>query len=162
MTKQIVTLCVRLFSIWLALISLQIFMMVKIVSQQDPSMAGLVYILPLLPIIFAIFLWRYPSIVAGRLLAGTEAAADKSMSVRQAAAVGSMVLGLWAVLSSLPTVVRTLLMVFALADRMPVVDALMPMSAHADFFGALVLGAVGVFLVLKPGVIADRVGDLGR
>lgn len=153
MSRQLTALFIRLFSIWLALMGLQIYFIFYASKAllQIPFYLSLLCIA--LPVLLAVVLWKFPLAIAEKLLNGIHSSEEKtSISSRDIAAIASVVIGLWTVINALPNAVGGFVTVIGLF-RQGMFDTSYAMSKLA----ILLQFGIGTFLIFRPWSLANRI-----
>lgn len=154
---QIVAVAVRLFALWLVMISFQVGAIAAVVNKNlDGGPVPALYFLPVISLFLAAFLWRFPMFVAHRLVPGTADTGTLRMAPRDATAAASAVIGLWALIGSIPHLATALGVV--LATGAPVLrEPSFYFGRPVDFLAVLAQCLLGLFLVTKPWFVARRI-----
>ena len=154
--QQIVALAVRLFSIWLCLTTLQMIAIGRAMLASVSNDAGYgVYAMAALIALVAILLWMFPLSVAHKLVPKTHHDNVLTMPARSAVAAGAVILGLWAVISTIPNVVATLALISS-DDGSSIYRQLLASGRIAELFANLLRMGLGMFLIFKPWWIAAK------
>ncbi len=155
--QQIVGLTVRLFSIWLVVIAVQMFAIASAMNEQFRNVgAQALYALPALPLMLAAALWFFPMFVAHKLVPRSHDLNTLKMPAREAAAAAAAIIGIWVIIAALPQIVAAVSLFF-FARKDP--DFGMYFSPDR-IFSLLVVAvqfALGFALVSKPWFVANKV-----
>jgi hypothetical protein len=153
--QQFVGTAARLFSLFMLSVTLRMFGVVRAFQDQLPNAGAWVYLMPLSTFALALFLWLFPMTVAHKLIPRTEHTNTINLAAREMAAVGTVVLGLWVLLDSLPHMGS--MFIVAVAQG----------SAFAQMYWSGMHGIeqisiglrclLGLLLVFRPWLIADKV-----
>ncbi|HYM33839.1 MAG TPA: hypothetical protein VET48_00515 [Steroidobacteraceae bacterium] len=155
--QQIVGMAAKLFAIWLVVIAFQIFgAAITLKSQLGSSATFLLYFLPALPILLAVFLWLFPMTIADKLVPRTQDTNTLRTPARELTAVASIIIGLWVLIGTIPTLVTTLGM-FLFSDETLMSVAYFTQERKLHFVGVFLQCAFALFLVFKPWTIARKV-----
>lgn len=147
--QQIVGLFVRLAAIYMAYTSCNIFVIASVAADHLPGMQSLSWGLGAGALVLAALLWLFPMAVAHALIPKTRETNVILLPARQAAAVGSALLGLWAVVNVVPHLPLMLYRVFG-SPYGP------GMSLQAELPSITQIG-IGVFLLCKPWYVAEKI-----
>jgi hypothetical protein len=155
--QQIVGLAVRLFALWLVLIAFQIVALGSAMREQLEGTGSLViYVMPVVVLLIALCLWLFPMFVAHKLVPKTHDTDTLKIPARHAAAAGAAILGLWAVIVTLPTIIATVSVALtgshsALYGMYFAPERVVSLLSTAGQF------TLGLFLVVKPWFIANKI-----
>ncbi|GGY24545.1 hypothetical protein [Paludibacterium paludis] len=156
--QQLVGLGVRLFAIWLALISFQSLGIITLLGKQLTAPADLRFLglgAMLLVLVPAILLWMFPMAVAHKLVPRTHDSNMLRIPARELTAASIAILGLWAVIHTLPALLA--------AISMYAIDGFRFMTYYAnpDQSMPLITTAcqcvVGLILVAAPWPLTNRI-----
>ncbi|KUM03560.1 hypothetical protein AWB61_00035 [Chromobacterium sp. F49] len=147
----------RLFALWLVVISFQSLGIASFLGGRPDSGAAapLLYVMPLLPLLLAAFLWFFPMFIAHKLVPRTHDANALKIPGRELLAAGTAILGLWASLRALPQLFAVLGLLIA-ADR-PALGFYFTPDRRLDLLSCLLEAAFGIFLVARPWWVARRI-----
>jgi hypothetical protein len=156
--QQIVGLAVRLFAIWLALVSLQYVWAIPAALAKQNMDGGATFSLfiGLGYIVVAALLWFFPMTVAHRLIPRTSFENVLRVAPTEAARVGSCLLGLWLLLTSGPALVNYLFRAFLVSGTGPVFSSL-NVDQRIDLAYYVVQVVISVILIVCAGAIASRI-----
>jgi hypothetical protein len=102
---QAVAVAVRIFAAWLGIAVLRDLASFAFVRQSDMPGYGFALALLVLTALFIAALWLFPGLIARRLLSPDNAKPEPSTSPDLWLAMGCALLGLWLLISALPTLV---------------------------------------------------------
>ena len=155
--QQIVALFVRLFAIWLAVMTFQIWGVLVAIPMGVDTHGPMMWLIPVIPLVCAFLAWKFPLSIANKLIKPDHDNTVLKLPARSAAAVGSAVLGMWAILNALPHVWgMAALLVTTMSDGMyPGASAMSILGTQE--MGFVVLAALGLWMVFKPWTIARRI-----
>jgi hypothetical protein len=165
--QQIVGMAVRLFAIWLVMIAFQLYM---ITSALEPRLSDggkpVVYLVAALPAVIAVLLWRFPMFVAHKMVPRTLDTNIRHIPAREATAAGTALIGIWAVIATVPHLFAAFGLRFFGADP-SLASAYATPERMQQTLGLLSQCALGIFLIAKPWFVAGRVfpdgaGDAGE
>lgn len=155
--QQFVGLAVRLFSIWLILLTLQTFGIAHALSGQMESKTGLaLYAIPVLVLLVAVFLWNFPMAVAHKLVPRTHDANTLKIPVRETVAAASAIIGVWVIIAAFPHLMATF-GVFFLTDPREFYGMYFTPERIHQLLTTVVQVGFGFFLIIKPWFIASKV-----
>ncbi len=148
--QQLVALIVRLFAI--AIVVMMSFAYGAVLEMPVQSMAvGPWYsvIIMLLPLLVAALLWTFPLFIAAKLVPRSSDTLTLTLSLRQASAAATGLLGLCLVVTTIPDLVGV---VVASGQSGPIYDAMSKIRI------AIIVGrlACGIVLIRKPWWLAER------
>jgi hypothetical protein len=154
---QFITLGVRLFAVWLVVVSFQMIGIAFGMAAPGGGAAARplwLQLLPFLPIGLAALLWSCPALVARKLIPLTRETEVVRLPLRQAAAAATAVLGLWAIIISLPNIIGDLYLISQYSGPY------MERERGAHLVAVIAQSAIGVVLLFKPWLVADRMFPL--
>jgi len=152
--QQIVGLVARLFALWLVIIAFQIFTIASVMNQSQPEAASL-YFTPVLPLLLALFLWRFPMFIAHKLVPRTHDTNTLRMPARELTAAASAIIGIWALISSLPHLFA--FGAFILYGGVHQTFATYFSGRSLEILAIAFRCVFGLFLVVKPWFVASKV-----
>jgi len=152
--QQIVGLAVRLFALYLIVIALQFFTTVSIANEKQSGVT-LLYLAPVLPLLLALLLWRFPMFVAHKLVPRTHDTNTLRMPARELTAAASAIIGLLALLGSLPFLFG--FGVFILYNGGHEAFAVYFSGRDLEILTIVFQCVFGLFLVIKPWFVASKV-----
>lgn len=156
--QQIVGLAVRIFSIWLIVGAFQTFGIASAMNaQSNHPGATAVYLIVLLPLLLAAFLWLFPMLIAHKLVPRTHDTNTLRMPAREAAAAASAIIGLWLLISVIPQLVANFSVAVFLGGGARGVFANFAEDRLYQLVVAIAQCVFGVFLVMKPWFVAGKV-----
>lgn len=154
--QQIVAMAVRLFSIWMLMIALQSLGIVTMMRNEfRPDSGALMLIFPLLISAAAILLWMFPLFVAHRLVPATHHSNIVKLPARAATAAGAAILGLWAVVGSLPDLIAQFALVI-MTHGTPYGESFSP-HTNVKNITTLAQLVIGIILLFKAWPVAAMV-----
>jgi hypothetical protein len=155
--QQIVAIALRLSAIWLLMITVQLAAISSVVNKSfGNGSTALLYILPAVPLLLAVFLWRFPMFTARRLLPRGSESAIPRMAPRDAIIAASVIIGLWALIGAIPRLFGAIgLFIAAGPERLGLAPLDFYFGKQVDLLATLVQCLLGVFLVAKPWYVAE-------
>jgi hypothetical protein len=106
---QLVGLFIRLFAIWLVISAIQMIGAGMALRDSVGYGAGAAYAVSIVLCITALIVWRFPLLIAGKLMPAAPDRAFTSISAVETATVACIVLGLWTLVGRvLPALIRDL------------------------------------------------------
>ncbi len=160
--QQIVALAVRVFAIWLLVISVQMIGIALTLSGQFRSdNVFALFAVPALPVFLAVFLWKFPSFVAGKLLPRTTHPDELRMPPRADTAAASAIIGLWVVVAVLPQAFAVAAMAIY-SRRTDLFDLFFTPDRVVTSVALAVQVVLGIFLLARPWLIARWIFPLPR
>ncbi|WP_028100827.1 hypothetical protein [Pseudoduganella violaceinigra] len=151
--QQFVGTAVRLFAIFLVLTTMSMALFVYTSTRQG-DLSPALFLVPFAYFSLAVFLWFFPMTVAHKLVPRTAHANTINLQAREMIIVGSVILGLWGMLGALPQLASLFVLVIGNEAALSYMDA----GRKADFLGMLVRSLMGLFLVIRPSLVADLAG----
>lgn len=149
--QQFVGTAARLFSIFLLLVTFNTFIFVHATSANNEQPQALLYLIPLAFLGVAIFLWFFPMVVAHKLVPRTSHTNLINLQVREMVIVGSVILGLWAMVTSLPQLASLFVLVVSNEAALNYLDQ----GHKVEFLTMLIRSLIGFFLIVRPSLVAD-------
>lgn len=149
--QQIVGIAARLFSIFLMLVTFNLFIFVKTSSGNSGQPTALLYLLPLVFLGVALFLWFFPMSVAHKLVPRTSHTNVINLQAREMMVVGSVILGLWAMVTSIPQLASLFILLVSNEAAFSLLDE----GRKAEFMAMLVRSLMGGLMIIRPSFIAD-------
>ncbi|AUH50766.1 hypothetical protein CXB49_08100 [Chromobacterium sp. ATCC 53434] len=146
----------RLFALWLIMIALQGLSMAVALAKQYSGGEGaaMFYVMPLLPLLLAAFLWSCPMFVAQKLLPRTDGANTLSVPGRELLAAGVAILGIWTLLRVLPPLFAVLGL--AMVNR-PMLGYYFTPDRLVDLSSSALEAGLGIFLAARPRLVARKI-----
>ena len=106
---QLVGLFIRLFAIWLAISAIQMIGAGMALRDSVGYGAGAAYAVSIVLCVTALIVWRFPLLIAGKLIPAAPDDASTGISAVGTATVACIVLGLWTLVGRvLPALIRDL------------------------------------------------------
>ena len=147
---QTLTVAVRLFAVWLALIVLR-EVVGGLISSRTPEYASLlpvIIVVGVVGLLLVVALWLFPrSIARGLLPSGADAPPEPS-SPETWFATGTSLIGLWLIASSVPGVLRDLIVLYLFRaesiDKSGLQSGLIYFIAEAAVGALLIVGTNGI------------------
>lgn len=158
--QQIVGLAVRLFSIWLVVIAFQAFGIATAMNAQFHNAgSAAAYLMIAFPLLLALIMWWFPMAIAHKLVPKTHDTEVLKIPARDAAAVASAILGMWALVISLPHVIAAI-GIFLQGRDSPLFHSYFDFDRKLAFAGVLLQALLGLFLVSRPWQVANKIFPL--
>ena len=155
--QQIVGIAVRLFSLWLILLTIQTIAIAHNLSSQIEGKAVLaLYGVPVLVFLVAILLWNFPMMVAHKLVPRTHDTNTLKIPAREATAAASAIIGLWVLIAALPQAVSIFLLMF-LNNSREVYGMFFTSERMHQLLTTLLQVIFGLFLIIKPWYVASKI-----
>ena len=153
--QQFVGTAVRLFALFLLSVTLRMFGVVTAFKAQLPDAGPWFYLMPLATFALAVFLWFFPMTVAHKLVPRTGHTNTINLPAREMAAVGPVILGLWALLESLPYFGS--MFIVAVSQGSAIAQMYWSGMQGLEQISVMLRGLFGLLLVVRPWMIADKV-----
>lgn len=155
--QQIIGMASRLFALWLVIMAFQIFGLASLIkSQAGVTATFAMYVMPVLPLLLAAFLWFFPMFIAHKLVPRTHDANALRMPAREATAAASAIIGIWTLINTLPHLVAAGCIV-STGINSYVFASYFNQDRTVQLFTVLFQVALGLFLVLKPWFVAGKI-----
>jgi hypothetical protein len=112
--NQILAVAVRLFAIWFAIYVAREMLGLYVSGRErgDPYSLAIVATVSILAVLFLVVLWLFPKTIARGLLAVSSDAPAQPASPEIWFAMGTSLIGLWAMASAVPALVRNSLVMY--------------------------------------------------
>jgi len=105
---QLVGLFARLFAIWLFISGIQMIGVGVSLRDSVGNGAGAAYVISIVLCAIALIVWRYPLVIARKLIPAAPDDISNSISAAETASVACIVLGLWTLGGAFPALLRDL------------------------------------------------------
>ncbi|MTW13273.1 hypothetical protein GM658_21940 [Pseudoduganella eburnea] len=152
--QQFVGTAVRLFSIFLMLVAFTSFLFVQTAGGANGQQAIYLYLIPLAYLAVSLLLWFFPMTVAHALVPRTSHTNTINLQSREMMIVGSVILGLWAVLASVPQLASLFVLVAGNEGALTYLDG----GRKVEFLALLLRSLLGFFLIVRPTLVANLAG----
>ena len=152
--KSILAVAIRLFAIYLILMTFQMFALaLSFIKANTNGASPILLVTPLAVFILGFILWKFPLSIAGKIIP-TSILEEPILNVspRSLAAAASGIFGLWALLSTLPHVVAYIGM--QLYFNGPGQGSFL---ISEQFFASVIQAICGLFLLSKPCFFALKI-----
>ena len=154
--QQIVALIVRLASVYLGYLVFVVATSASFINTKDPVVPSfLLFALEGGLILIAALFWFFPMAIANKLISKTRETNVMNLPARQAAAAGSALIGLWAMVKTVPQFTMTLFKMLYLGLHemgMGVLD-----MSFASMVAPAIQLAIGIFLLSRPWAVAEKI-----
>ena len=147
---QTLTVAVRLFAVWLALIVLR-EVVGGLISSRTPEYASLLPVIIVVGVVglfLVVALWFFPRSIAHGLLPSGVDAPSKPSSPEVWFAIGTSLIGLWLIASSVPGILRNLIVLYLFRaesmDKSGLESGLIYLFAEAAVGVVLIVGTNGI------------------
>jgi nitric oxide reductase large subunit len=158
--QQLIGVAVRLFAIWLALLSIGFFISLPSalngLQGSRPSAVIASYAIGGVYLLAALALWTFPMVVAHRLLPRTAHTNVLWFRAHELARVGCALLGLWMLSRSLPAVVALLFRSFALSGDRSMFSTMLQ-DAQIDIAVSVFNCAFAVLIIMRSRSFASLI-----
>jgi hypothetical protein len=150
--QQLIGIGVRLFAVWLGLVSVSYFVSVP-TALAASGLASVGYAIGAAYLAGALALWFFPMFVAHKLLPRTQFENRLSFQAHELARVGCSLFGLWLFAKTLPTVAWFIFRSFLFIEASSSFSAIST-EAKLELAVSVFELAVGLLLIAKAGVFA--------
>lgn len=156
MTPQhFVSLAARLCAIYFILLSIRTAVgMINAYPEMNMPLGG--FGLLGMPLGCAALLWIFPHAIAEKLIPRTHDADIVRMPARQLAAGATALLGVSALITALPDL-AAYASVFLASHETGFLNAYFDVARRAEIIGVLLEAILGIFLLARPWIVADRI-----